>query len=217
MEDVTFRLGGLAQNLEDPATPQRHRQRRGPRHRRLGRRSPEVARALGTRIDLFADAALNPGGPIELNQLQVSGNGLSIFSAGELRGPDLHRPQRHPRRRPRDLRRPRQPRRSAAAIDLRANGSVTPLSGGFDLTFDGSTTDLALGDARLDALLAGETTLSGRAVRDEAGIRTENLRLDNPQLTFASNGQISSTRTDIGFDAAPQRPRARSTRGARGG
>ena len=50
--------------------------------------------------------------------------------------------------------------------------------------------------------MAGETTLSGRAVRDEAGFRTEDLRLANPQLSFASNGQISSTKTDIGFEAA---------------
>ena len=39
-------------------------------------------------------------------------------------------------------------------------------------------------------------------MRDEGGIRTENLRIDNAQLSFASNGAISSTRTDIGFDAA---------------
>ena len=31
---------------------------------------------------------------------------------------------------------------------------------------------------------------------------TDDLRLANPQLSFASNGSISSTRTDIGFDAA---------------
>ncbi len=39
-------------------------------------------------------------------------------------------------------------------------------------------------------------------MRDEAGVRTENLRIDNQQLTFVSNGAISSTRTDIGADAA---------------
>ncbi len=59
-----------------------------------------------------------------------------------------------------------------------------------------------IGDARVDPLLAGETQVSGRAVRDEAGIRTENLRITNPQLNFASNGQISSKKTDIGFEAS---------------
>ena len=76
------------------------------------------------------------------------------------------------------------------------------MSGAFDLTLDGGTTDLGLGDPRLDRLLAGETSVAGRAVRDETGFRTEDLRIENPQLRFASNGRISSTRTDIGFDAA---------------
>ena len=37
-------------------------------------------------------------------------------------------------------------------------------------------------------------------MRDEGGIRTEDLRIANPQLSFASDGQISSTHTDIGFE-----------------
>ena len=56
--------------------------------------------------------------------------------------------------------------------------------------------------------MAGETTLSGRAVRDEAGFRTENLRLANPQLSFASNGQISSTQDRHRLRGRAQRSRA---------
>ena len=194
MEDVTLRLGGLAQNLEDPATPQRHRQRRGPRHRRSGRRSPRSPARSAPASTSSPTRRCNPAGRSTLRQLQVSGNGLSIFSAGAVREPDLHRPQRRSGS-PTSRSSPGSPTATlGGAVDLHADGSVSPLSGGFDLTFDGSATDLALGEPRLDPLLAGETTLSGRAVRDEAGIRTEDLRLENPQLSFASNGQISSTR-----------------------
>jgi translocation and assembly module TamB len=200
MEDVTLRLGGLAQNLDEPARRNVTVNVEGLATG-LWAPEPEVAQALGSRIDLFADAVLPPGGPITLRQLQVSGNGLSIFSAGEfqnmtytgrnaIRVADIavfaglaNRPL-------------------GGAVNVRANGSVTLLSGGFDLTFDGGSTDLRLGDARLDRLLAGETTISGRAVRDEAGIRTEDLRVANPQLSFASNGSIASSSTDIGFEAA---------------
>ena len=200
IEDLTFRLGGLSEHLDDPA------QRRVTINAEglatgLSSDDPDVARALGDRVDLFADVALNPGGPLTVRQFQVSGNGLSIFSAGELR--DMVYTGRNAVRvsdigifsgiAGRDL---------SGAVDLHADGSVTPLSRAFDLTLDGSTTDLKLDDPRLDALLAGETTLSGRAVRDAEGFRTENLRLENPQLTFASDGRISSTRTDFGFDAA---------------
>lgn len=200
MEDVTLRLGGLARNLDDAARRNVTVNVEGLATG-LWAADPKVAQALGTRIDLFADVALPAGGPVKVNQVQLSGNGLSIFSAGSftagtytgrnsIRVSDIavfagiaDRPV-------------------SGAVDLRANGSVTPLSGGFDLTFDGGVTDVAIGDARVDRLLAGATTISGRAVRDEAGIRTENLRVDNAQISFASNGVISSKATDIGFEAA---------------
>ena len=38
-------------------------------------------------------------------------------------------------------------------------------------------------------------------MRDATGFRTEDLRLANPQLSFASNGRVSSSQTDIGFEA----------------
>ena len=76
-----------------------------------------------------------PDGPVTVRQLQVSGNGLSIFSAGEFAG--LTYTGRNSVRvadiavfsglagRP-----------LSGGLNLRANGSVSPLSGGFDLTFD---------------------------------------------------------------------------------
>ena len=88
-------------------------------------------------------------------------------------------------------------------MDLTANGSITPLSGGFDLTFEGGTDGLAIGNDRLDPLLAGQTTLSGRAVRDETGIRTENLRIANPQVALRlRRPDLQSTQTDIDFNAS---------------
>ncbi len=200
MEDVSFRMGGLAQNLDDPAKRNVSVNVEGLATG-VGAADPEIARALGSRIDLFADAVLPPDAPVTINQFQVSGNGLSLFSAGELenfvytgrnvvRVADLaifagiaNRPL-------------------GGAIDLHANGSVSPLEGGFDLTFAGGATDLRTGVERLDPLLAGETRLSGRAVRDASGIRTEDLKVQNPQLAFASNGQVSSKATDIGFQAS---------------
>src|SRR5690606_24417376 len=62
-------------------------------------------------------------------------------------------------------------------------------------------TDMTLGDERLDGLLAGETALGGRALRDEDGFRTENLRVENAQLSFTSDGQIATSATDFGFTA----------------
>src|SRR5690606_6513031 len=147
--------------------------------------------ALGTRLDLFADLALVPGGAINVRQFQFGGNGLSAFATGRFAGGDFFG---RGSLRAADIAvfEGFAGRSLAGALTLQAEGSVTPLERAFDLTFDGSASNLGLGDPRLDRLLAGETTLGGRAVRDEEGFRTENLRLANPQFTFASNGRIAS-------------------------
>ena len=224
MEDVTLNMGGIARNLDDPSTRDVTLSAEGLATG-VWAADPDVARALGTRIDLFADAALPPGGPGRIRQLQISGNGLSIFSAGTIE--DWVYSGRNAARidditpfggiAGRDL---------DGAVDFRANGSVNLLGGGFDLALDGTATDLRIGDDRVDNLLAGETTLAGRVARDETGIRAEGLRLGNAQISFASDGQISTRRTDIGFTASvtdlglidPRLGGAASARGtARGG
>lgn len=186
MEDVTFRLGGLAQNLDDPA----HRNvtinveglATGVRHR-----DPAVSRALGDRIDLFADVALPPGGNIDVRQVQVTANGLSLFTIGTFAN-GVYTGRNAVRVADLSILAGVTGRPLDGAIDVRANGSVTPLSGGFDLTFEGGATDLALGNEKLDGLLAGQTAISGRAVRDEQGIRTENLRIENRSSPSSRTG-----------------------------
>ncbi len=199
MEDVTLDMGGHARNLEDPALRDVTVVLEGLATG-VWAEDPKVRAALGTRLDLFADAALKPGGAIELRQVQLGGNGLSVFTAGTFE--DLVYTGRSALNvadiailsglAGREL---------SGAVAMRAVGSVTPLSGGFDLDLDGTADDLALGDPRLDRVMAGRTTMSGRAIRDATGFRTESLRLENPQLSFVSDGQVSPRATDFGFDA----------------
>ena len=199
IEDLTLDMGGLARNLEDPATREVTVSIDGLATG-VSAEDPNVADALGTELDLFVDASLPPGAPIDLRQVQVNGKGLSLFAAGTLDKLDydgraaVHVP---------DLsilagllKRP-----ASGAVELRAEGSVAPLSGKFDLTLDGQTRDVKLGDPRIDGLLAGETVIAGRAVRNEEGIRTDGLRIENPQVSIASDGLYSSARTDIGLNA----------------
>lgn len=198
MEDVTVRLGGLAENLDDPArrnvTINAEGLATGVSHA-----DPDVSRALGDRIDLFADVALPPQAPIQIRQLQMSGNGLSLFTAGSFED-GTYTGRNAVRIADLGVIDGIAQRSLGGAIDLRAVGSITPLSGGFDLGFDGGVTDLRLGDDRIDGLLAGATAITGRAIRDEGGFRTEDLRIENPQLTVTSDGTVSTTHTDIGFD-----------------
>ena len=202
MEDVTLRLGGLAQNLEDPArrnvTVTVEGLATGVWHE-----DPEVARALGERIDLFADIALPPEAPIEVRQLQLSGNGLSVFSAGEL-ADMVYTGRSAVRVADLGVLEGIAGRPLGGAIDLRAQGSVSPLSGGFDLAFDGGATDLALGDARLDRLLAG---------RDDARRARGARRGGLPHRGPADRERRSSASPRTGR-CRPAAPTSASTRGS---
>lgn len=200
MEDLTLNLGGLAENLEDPDARSITLALEGLATG-VTTDDPAMAEALGDRFDLFADVAMPPAAPVSVRQLQLSGSGLSIFSSGTLedwvydgrnsvRIDDLA-PFGAIAARP-----------LAGAIDIDADGSISPLSGGVNLALSGGAQDVKIGDPRVDALMAGETTIEGRVVRDADGIRTEQLRVGNAQFSLASDGRVSSTSTDFTFDAS---------------
>lgn len=76
---------------------------------------------------------------------------------------------------------------------LALKGSVTPLSGQFDLRAEGSTQDLKLGIEQADAVLAGRTQLSLTARRDETGTFLRDLILENNAIQMTAEAQL---RTD---------------------
>jgi translocation and assembly module TamB len=199
IEDLTLEMGGLAENLDDPA------RRNVTIHVEgiatgLWAEDPSVRLALGDRIDFFADAAVPPDAPVRIRQLQIAGGGLSIFTAGTLE--DLVYSGRHAVRIA-DL----APfaglaeRTLAGGIDIRATGDVLLASGGFELALDGTAEDLGIGEPQIDPLLAGITTLSGRISRDEEGLRTDAFTIANEQISLTSTGIVSGDETDIGFEA----------------
>ena len=215
MEDVTLRLGGLAQNLEDPARrnvtvnveglatgvwsadPEVAARARQP-HRPLRRRRAAAGRRRSRSASCSSAAtASRSSAPASIADCVYTGRNavrvadLAIFAG--LAGRDARRRDRPARRRQ------RQPAQS----------------GGFDLDLRRRRHRPRARRRRAStALLAGETTLSGRAVRDETGFRTENLRLENPQLSFASNGAglEHAAPTSASTPASPTS--RRSTRGS---
>src|SRR5690606_7462144 len=83
-------------------------------------------------------------------------------------------------------------RQLGGALSLGADGRILPLSGGFDLTFDGTGTSLRVDDPTADALLEGAVKLTGRLARTEAGIIAEDFRLANAQVQFGADGSFAS-------------------------
>ena len=108
MEDVTLRLGGLAQNLEDAEQAQRHDQRGGARHRRLGPRPRGRPRSRQPDRPLCGRGAASgrPGHAAAVPAQRQRAFDLHRRATAEAR---FHRPKCRACRRSRGLLRARQP------------------------------------------------------------------------------------------------------------
>ena len=89
--------------------------------------------------------------------------------------------------------------RGAAELDIA--GQVTPLGGGFDLTLSANTTNLALGIAEVDRLLAGAGEVILAAKRDTEGLTVRELTVATPELRGEASGALSSSDGGLTFMA----------------
>ncbi len=87
----------------------------------------------------------------------------------------------------------------AGAADLTIIPTISPLDGQYDVLMTGTTTDLAIGIAQLDPLLAGDGTLSLQAVRDTTGTRLEGLRIATDEALVTASAALTSEESAAEF------------------
>lgn len=85
----------------------------------------------------------------------------------------------------------------SGASELGLSGTITPASGAFALDLQANGTDMAIGVAEVDNLLAGTAEISGKARRDSAGTHLENLVLRSGRLLASAGGTLASTGNDL--------------------
>lgn len=194
---VGLTLGGVAANLSDPA------------NRRLTfngdgavsgiEASEEVEAALGDQIGLGVAGLWNAGQPVQLAEFRVAGQALTTVLSGTLDGLDFNG----------DIGIETASiapfsgiagRELSGALRLAANGTISPISGGFNLMLDGTGTDLSIDDEVADRLMAGTVTLGGRVARTEAGLMADDFRLGNQQVQLTADGTYSNAVADFTFD-----------------
>jgi translocation and assembly module TamB len=196
-QTMALTLGGVAANLNDPAT------------RRLTfngdgtidgiNASEEVKAALGDSIGLGIAGLWNAGEPVQLAQFRLVGKALTAGLAGVLDGPEFKGDVAIETSSiapfsglaGRDLN---------GGLSLKANGTLSPLTGGFDLTLDGTGTNLAIDEEVADGILDGTVALSGRVARTEAGLTAQNFKLGNQQVQLLADGTYSSAVADFTFN-----------------
>ena len=199
-EALTLALSGAASDLSDP---QKRRITFNGDGRLTGLASPDpkVADALGDSMALGIAGLWTPDVGTKLAQLRFKGAAFDMVLAGIVKDFGFDGAL--------TLKTPSiasfsglAGRQLGGGIDLSAKGTIAALSGGFDLTLDGSANDLSVGMAPLDKLLAGKTRLSGRVARDANGLSAEKFEIGNDRSRIAANGSYSSKTADFTFTAA---------------
>ena len=195
--DLSFKIGGVASNLGDPAT--RRVTFNGDGALSGIAAAEEIVAALGDSVGVGIAGLWNAGEPVELAQLRIAGGVLSAVLSGQLDGLDFNGDiavetasiAPFSGMAGRDL---------EGALSLKASGEILPLTGGFDLTLDGTGTELSIGDELADRLLTGVVDLSGRLARTTAGLTADNFRLANDQVQLLADGNYSTDLADFKFN-----------------
>ena len=87
------------------------------------------------------------------------------------------------------------------AAQATVSGNATLLSGAFDADITAQTNALAVGEARLDGLLAPQTDLIVAARRDETGTTLDQLSLSSSAIQAQMNGTVTPTTADLQINA----------------
>lgn len=196
---ATIRAEGAAVNLREPGARRLDFTVDGDLTQ-LTADDPNLARALGERFDILARGSWVSGQPVQVEVAEIKNPNAATHFRGRIDGLDaigrftlnaaniapfaglLNQP-------------------IAGAVTLAAEGTVGLGTGALALDIDANTVDLTLQNPTVDPLLAGETTLRGRAERDAEGLRFADLRVENPRLSARLDGVYDLDRADLGLTA----------------
>lgn len=195
--DLTLDMGGPAENLDDPGRRHVGVIIKGGLHA-MNSPHPEIARALGSHIDININTDWRAGTPVAIKNLDVNAERLALFIRGTVekfvfRGDagincDNFAPFSDLVGRP-----------LAGKANMKVHGMVGLLDGAFDLDLDGTASGLQTGNAVADRLFKSDVTLSGGVGRTVTGISARSLRVSSKQAEITANGRFSSETADLDF------------------
>jgi autotransporter translocation and assembly factor TamB len=158
---------------------------------------PNLEEAVGARVEGRADVAWSQGGAVRLSALALEGADyrlagdvdLLLGAEDEAAGLPLDLDLtvsadtlgRFAGIAGRDL---------GGAAEASVTGQVDPLAGTFDVTLDARTQALRLGQPQLDAVVAGEATVSAAVRRTLEGTELDRFAVETPELTASGSAAL---------------------------
>ncbi|WP_439273107.1 translocation/assembly module TamB domain-containing protein [Pseudochrobactrum sp. HB0163] len=197
VQQTVLNMGGIAENLQNVQNRHISFNINGDMTG-IGARQPDMAAALGERIELAVLGDWHTGMPVQLEKLQIAGNGLSAALKGTIdqfiyNGDiQLKADSLVPFSALAD-------RSLAGSIDLQAKGTLALMSGAFDLALDGTAENIKTGAAIADRIITGRSALSGGVARDQSGFTARQFRIGNEANSITANGTFSSKDADFDF------------------
>ncbi len=158
-----------------------------------------VQAALGSSLDLTSSGSWQAGQPLLLDQLRLVGEALQLTAKGAFQDNSFDGSAEVATARlaafsglaKREL---------SGAATFGVTGTVRPIDGTFDLNVSGAGQDLQVAIEQVDALLDGETTVSGGVARDEKGLEFDSLRVVNNQFNATVTGRYGSEKSNLRAD-----------------
>jgi len=197
--DVSIAASGVAANLTDPA------QRRITFNADgtiagIASTDADITAALGDSAGFGLAGLWTAGEPVRIAELRLVGKALTLALAGDIEdnvfagkvGIETSSIAPFSGLAGRDL---------GGAMALSATGTLSPLTGGFDLTLDGTADGLKVGEPSLDGILAGRVSLAGRVARNEQGLLAQGFRLGNANVAITADGTFATGAADFKFGA----------------
>lgn len=166
--------------------------------------NPATSEAIGTSLKGSTLIAYIQGKPVQITELDLTGTDYSLAGDLSISGAaDSFLTQLKARLEAADISRfsALAGRELAGGASVDITGQVAPLDGTFNLNIAGLTQDLKLGIPQADAVLAGETTLSVAASRDETGTFVRDLVLKNAAVSATGGAELRSDNSQARFEA----------------
>lgn len=161
----------------------------------------DLQSAIGERLVGELNAQFSKGAPLEISQIELSGDTYQLTGSAQVGGVDAAFETRF------DLDLAAQNlaqfsgvigRRVGGRVDVSLKGRADA-GGAFDVDVAGQASGLQVAQPQADRVLSGRTTLSGNLARTAQGLTVSGLNVENPQIVLRADAQLSSQSSSASF------------------
>ncbi|OPB30413.1 translocation/assembly module TamB domain-containing protein [Bartonella sp. WD12.1] len=195
IRDAIFDMGGVSENLDDPASRHVGIQVNGTLQG-VASTKKALEDGLDQAVHIHIDTDIVSGKSILVHDFSIVAQSFSAWLKGEVNrfvfkgdlglkaqtlaplGMLIGQPM-------------------SGNADIKAKGTMSLLGSAFDLELSGAADNVMIGTKAVDPLLKGKLTISGNVAQNTKGLILHHLRLKNDYANVTANGHLSSVSAEM--------------------